>query len=147
MDYLGLYFKRFLDKLLNYSEIMKFLTWLFHCICAAWHSLQTAVTEIVLSVLKWSLPFVAGIKWINMILIKSWYYNYKSFFFLSVQSSDNYGVILPRSCKKTYYISSLLSTKSPFESNWIELAWNDYCNYQLFVAAFVSFCLKARWQV
>ncbi|KAF3822068.1 hypothetical protein GH733_007442 [Mirounga leonina] len=31
---------------------------------------------------------------------------------------DNCGIILPRSCKKTYHISSLLSTKGTSEPNW-----------------------------
>ncbi|KAL0628387.1 Nuclear pore complex protein Nup160 [Plecturocebus cupreus] len=58
---------------------------------------------------------------------------------------DYRGVILPRSCKKTHYISPLLSAKGTSEPNWIELACSDYCNYQLFIAAFDYIQLLQPW--
>lgn len=84
-----------------------------------------AVTEIALSVLKWSLPFVAGIKWINMILIKSWYYNYKSYFFFLVSSPQTIMELFFHEVARKHIISHLFSQpKAPLSQtglNWPEM--------------------------
>lgn len=111
---------------------MKFLTWLFHCICVAWRSLQATIIEIAtydthdaLSALKWSLPFVAGIKWINMILIKSWYYNSSLFFFFKCLVLRQLWSYSSKKLQENilYLISSLNQKLLWVKLNWTGLKW------------------------